>query len=297
MKHAYYFSHDFNARNDTKTASMQFTYRAQGYGWYWIIVEMLAEDKDHRLPLNDCRMEGMALQCHCRVDRLKEFIKDCIEKYALFASDGEYFWSESLIRRILSYEETLQAKSRAGKKGAEVRWGEKKKGGKAAENSGAIAAHNSAMTGDSSAIAENSKGKKRKVNKKKENKSKGEEKSPGGPSKTSFDPHAFTDAYNAICKNLPKAATTTKNRIDNIGKFLLEFTLEDFKEVCQKANDSPFYTGKNARGWKANFDFLIRPEKAAVVLESQSGDDEEEEGRDPAEKSWEELKRQADGGG
>ena len=282
MKHAYYFSHDFNARNDTKTAAMQFTYHAQGYGWFWILVEMLAEDKDRRLPLTDGGLEGMAMQCHCRAKKLKNFIGDCIHKYGLFESDGAYFWSNSLNRRINSYEEMLQAKSRAGKKGAKARWEDEK--GRAA---GA----------DGSAITQDGKGKKRKSNKTKENEIKGEEskgyrKGPGGSSKTSFDPHGFIQAYNDICKKLPHASSTTQQRVDKIEKFLLEFSLEDFRKVCQKANDSPFYSGRNDRGWVANFDYLIRPEKAAAVLEAPDAKSEEE-GIDPAEKSFEQLNQKA----
>jgi hypothetical protein len=43
MKDAYYFSHDTNARNDPKIAAMRQSYGVEGYGLYWIVVEMLAE--------------------------------------------------------------------------------------------------------------------------------------------------------------------------------------------------------------------------------------------------------------
>ena len=54
-----------------------------------------------------------------------------------------------------------------------------------------------------------------------------------------------------------------------IRKFLKEFTLEDFKNICIIANNSNFLIGKNDRSWKADFDFIIRPDKATSILEGK----------------------------
>ena len=44
---------------------------------------------------------------------------------------------------------------------------------------------------------------------------------------------------------------------------------QDWIRVMKKISDSNFLTGQNDRGWKANFDWLLRPETFAKVLEGQ----------------------------
>lgn len=75
--------------------------------------------------------------------------------------------------------------------------------------------------------------------------------------------------FNENCYNLPKIAKLTDKRKVAIRKFLKEFTLEDFKKVCELANVNDFLTGNNDRGWKADFDFLLRTDKATSILEGK----------------------------
>ncbi len=77
------------------------------------------------------------------------------------------------------------------------------------------------------------------------------------------------DIYNSTCTNLPQIQKLTEKREKTIDKFLKEFTEEQFKEICNIANNSKFLTGDNDRGWKADFDFLMRIDKATNVLEGK----------------------------
>lgn len=77
------------------------------------------------------------------------------------------------------------------------------------------------------------------------------------------------EIYNLNCSNLPQVKKITTDRRKAIGKFLKEFTEKQFEEVCRKANTNNFLTGKNDRGWKADFDFLIRINKATSILEGK----------------------------
>lgn len=61
----------------------------------------------------------------------------------------------------------------------------------------------------------------------------------------------------------------TDKRGRAIDNFLKEFTVEQFEEICKKANSSSFLTGENDRKWKADFDFLMRTDKAISVLENK----------------------------
>ena len=151
MKDAYYFSHDTNARRDPKILAVRSKYGSEGYAWYFMIIEILAEQKDYKYKLTKWATNSIAMELLCDANRVAEFINDCIKEFELFESDGDYFWSPSLIRRMQVKEEKRSKRAEAGRKGAEKRWG----------NSNAIAMPKQS---DSNAIAKNSKVKESKVN-------------------------------------------------------------------------------------------------------------------------------------
>lgn len=123
MKEAYYFSHDSNARHDPKILSMRSVYGSEGYGWYWIIIEMLREQDDFKIEITKYVWNALAMQTQCTADALHNFVEDCINEFKLFESDGEFFWSESLKRRM----EIRNDKSEKARKAAEARWGKASK--------------------------------------------------------------------------------------------------------------------------------------------------------------------------
>lgn len=77
------------------------------------------------------------------------------------------------------------------------------------------------------------------------------------------------EIYNFNCPNLPKVQKITDKRKTAINKFLKEYTKEQFIEICRIANNNDFLMGKNDRGWKADFDFLMRVDKATSILEGK----------------------------
>ena len=77
------------------------------------------------------------------------------------------------------------------------------------------------------------------------------------------------EIYNTYCTNLPQVQKLTDKRNKSIDKFLEEFTEEQFKEICILANATDFLVGKNEKGWKADFDFLMKTDKATNILEGK----------------------------
>ncbi len=77
------------------------------------------------------------------------------------------------------------------------------------------------------------------------------------------------DTYNDICTNLSKIQKLTDKRKKSVDAFLKEFSIEQFKEICTITNSTDFLIGKNDRGWKADFDFLMRVDKATAILEKK----------------------------
>lgn len=77
------------------------------------------------------------------------------------------------------------------------------------------------------------------------------------------------EIYNTTCTKLPQVQKLTDKRKTTIDKFLKEFTIEDFRNICNLANNNSFLIGENERKWKADFDFLMRIDKATNILEGK----------------------------
>jgi hypothetical protein len=117
----YWFKHDANARRDQKILMLRTVYGAEGYGWWWMLLEMMRESSDYRLKLTGkYAMLTLAKELGAEPEKLKEFISDCIKEFELFDSDAEekYFWSPSLLRRMRAYEEVISKRREA----ANSRW-------------------------------------------------------------------------------------------------------------------------------------------------------------------------------
>jgi len=118
---SYYFSHDYNAANDTKVLFLRHQLGMEGYGIYWFIIERLA-DAGGKLPIELIPVLAMQMQS----TDIK--VKGVIMQFDLFSINEGEFWSERLnehlgLRALLS---------ESGKNGAINRW----KNGEA--NGGAI---------------------------------------------------------------------------------------------------------------------------------------------------------------
>lgn len=101
------------------------------------------------------------------------------------------------------------------------------------------------------------------------------------------------DIYNTNCSNLPQVQKLTEKRNKAIDSFVKEFTEEQFTQICQIANNTDFLVGKNKEGWKADFDFLMRIDKATNVLEGKY--DNSKGGINDFKKLWEEAKSEQTG--
>jgi predicted phage replisome organizer len=97
------------------------------------------------------------------------------------------------------------------------------------------------------------------------------------------------EIYNTYCTNLAQVQKLTEKRKIAINKLLKEINLEQFKEICAIANKSDFLTGNNDRNWKADFDFIIRPDKAVSILEGKYSYKQKDK-MDGFMKLWEEAR-------
>jgi len=108
-KDAYYFRHDSNASNDSKMIALRSVYGWKGIGWYWRIIEHLREQDQYRVTITDqyC-YKVLAELLDTTRNKAETFIMACINDFKLLKSDGEYFWSERLVRDMAIYNEKCQ---------------------------------------------------------------------------------------------------------------------------------------------------------------------------------------------
>ena len=110
-----YFSHDYNSRSDPKLVKLLMKETALGIGIYWCIIEMLYE-QGGKLPLSEC--ETIAFELRTEYERIDRIIRT----YDLFKFDDEFFYSDSVLKRL----ELRKIKSETNRKIALDAWKRRK---------------------------------------------------------------------------------------------------------------------------------------------------------------------------
>ena len=101
-KETFYFSHDYNARNDIKIQALLVEHGAAGYGVYWVIVEILHEEAS------------------TSVEQVKAIVKCCLE-YGLFTEDDGCFFSKRVLGNINKRLDISEKRAKAGRMSAKKR--------------------------------------------------------------------------------------------------------------------------------------------------------------------------------
>ena len=86
------------------------------------------------------------------------------------------------------------------------------------------------------------------------------------------DCQQIVDLYHSICKSFPSVRSISTSRQKAIKARLNTYSLDDFKAVFENAEASSFLKGANDRNWTATFDWLIKDQNMAKVLEGNYAD-------------------------
>ena len=79
--------------------------------------------------------------------------------------------------------------------------------------------------------------------------------------------------YNTLCPSFPKCTALSDARKKAIkARMSSGYTLDDFKTLFAKAENSSFLKGKNDRNWRASFDWLLKDSNMAKVLDGNYDD-------------------------
>jgi len=115
-KDSYWFPHDSNARNDPKVLRLRRILGIEGYGIYFMLVEILRDQPGYSYKL--AGVEDLAYEWHIS----REKILSVITEFDLFkVSDDAFFFSDSLINRMQPWDIKRLKQSVGGKKGAKIR--------------------------------------------------------------------------------------------------------------------------------------------------------------------------------
>lgn len=123
MKLTVYFSHNASTRRNPKIQAMMIIYGTEGYGWFWILLELLREQPNYSYPFtNKYAFQILAKEMNCEPKQAEKFITDCIEEFQLFQTDGESFWNNTLKETMACMEN----KSMKAKEAADRKWNKKR---------------------------------------------------------------------------------------------------------------------------------------------------------------------------
>jgi hypothetical protein len=115
IKECYYFSHDSNAKDDPKCVMLIEQLGLEGFGIYWVLVELLRDQPTYKYPL------ALIPAIARRYNTTTEKMKIVVNGYGLFQIDKDEFFSISLINRMGKMDAMRQQRIEAGKKSAVAR--------------------------------------------------------------------------------------------------------------------------------------------------------------------------------
>lgn len=113
---AYYFSHDSNAKDDPKCMLLIDQLGLEGYGIFWVLIEVLREQPEYRYPLSLIPILAR------RYNTTPEKMNTVVKNYNLFCFDEENnFFSLSLNERMNKVQIGIEQRRNAGLASAEKR--------------------------------------------------------------------------------------------------------------------------------------------------------------------------------
>lgn len=115
-KETYFFSHDYNARNDRKIAALVKDYKSAGYGIFWATCEMMHEEGG-TLEFDDMTLGAIAKDLNEEPGLISIVLEKCISVYKLFVKQEDLLQSSRVHRNLDMKNEKKNIKAEAGRLG------------------------------------------------------------------------------------------------------------------------------------------------------------------------------------
>lgn len=94
------------------------------------------------------------------------------------------------------------------------------------------------------------------------------------------DARWFMERYNELCPKMPHAISMSAERRKHLAARISEYGEEGVLEMLRLAGESPFLSGENSRGWKADLTWLLLPSNFEKVIEGRYTRSGEENGKE-----------------
>jgi len=120
-KEYHWFPHDKLAGANQKLGALIAEHGMAGYGRWWKLLEILRCQDGCKYSIKESfRYKMLGEHLKCSAAKAKQFIDDCINKYEVLCTDGEYIWSGYMMKYMKHWEQKRKTLSENGKKGAEI---------------------------------------------------------------------------------------------------------------------------------------------------------------------------------
>lgn len=86
---------------------------------------------------------------------------------------------------------------------------------------------------------------------------------------SSIDYKLIIENYHSLCPKMSKVEKLTDKRKGYVNARYGEYGLDGITKVLRIAGESSFLNGSNDRAWKADFEWMMRPENFVKVLEGK----------------------------
>lgn len=117
----FYFSHDYNARNDKKISALVREFKSAGYGIYWCMAEMLHEEGGS-LEFDELTISAISKDLNENFEFVKNVVNKCISNYKLFQIDKDNILIANRVNRNLDKRKAIsKIRSDAGKNGVIIK--------------------------------------------------------------------------------------------------------------------------------------------------------------------------------
>ena len=244
-KETFYFSHDYNARNDMKIKKLIIMHGYEGYGLFWALIEDLYQNDNAMLLDYEC----IAYDLRTSSDIIESIVND----FDLFEVEEDTFDSLSVQRRLLKRIEISEKRANAGRISAKKR----KKAASAQQNSTSV----QQIPTKESKVKES---KVKEIGDTNVSLSDAEH-----PTQEKIDYKAVINFFNEETQGVfgYLKYPIGKSRKESIRARITEFGKDGFAEMVRKATKSDFLKGDGNKGFVAKFDWMIRPSNFQKILE------------------------------
>lgn len=242
-----WFKHDSDSHTDAKLKKVLIKYGARGYGLYWYCLECIAKDVDETNLTFELEQDSEIIAHDLGMDSA------VVEEIMNFMVSLNLFQESSGRIACLKMLKRLDASMTGNKQMREMII-------KAKENHDEVMTdHDPIMTGSEKVMLEEIRLDKNITTK--------------APPVEKVPFQEIVSAYHEILPTLPAMKLQTANRKKVLAARWKTSdktkSIEWWREFFTVVSNTPFLMGKNDRGWKADFDFLITESKFAGILEGK----------------------------